>query len=65
MIDLLILIVGGGVLYALQLLSQSTADSNLQAALTYGSSIAVTIFNSIILFSLVITTEKERCETLT
>jgi hypothetical protein len=62
---LLVLALGGGVLYALQLLSQSTSNGTLQAVLTYGSSIVVIVFNEIILVILVMTTEKERCETLT
>lgn len=64
-LDILILLVGGGVLYGLGLLSKSTSDVNVQAIITNASSVFVIIFNSIILVILVLTTEKERCETMT
>jgi len=58
MIGVLILIIGGGAQYGLQLLSKSTSDESVKSMIDVLTSILITVFNAIIMISLVITTEK-------
>jgi len=58
MIGVLILIIGGGAQYGLQLLSKSTSDESVKSMIDILTSILITVFNAIIMISLVITTEK-------
>jgi hypothetical protein len=57
---ILILLIGGGAQYGLELLYNSTSDSTLQIVILVSNSLLILIFNSIIMFTLIITTKKER-----
>lgn len=51
-IAIIILLLGGGAQYGLQLLSLSTQDSTAKSLLGIASSVIVTIFNAVILITL-------------
>jgi len=60
MIGIVILMLGGGAQFGLELLYNSTSDSTLQNVISVGNSLIVTVFNTIIMITLVITTKLER-----
>lgn len=57
-IAIFILLLGGGTQFGLELLYNQTSDTTLKSVISIGNSLIVTIFNAIIMISLVITTKK-------
>jgi hypothetical protein len=53
-----ILLVGGGAQYGLELLYNATTDPTFQTVLTISNSFVVLVFNSIIMLTLIATTKK-------
>lgn len=64
-ISLFILGVGGGAQYYLAVLASQATDDLMKLVFRFLNPLIVNIFNSIILVTLVIMTEKERNETVT
>lgn len=63
-IALLVLLLGGGTQYGLGLLYNSTSNYTTQTFISALSFIVILVFNFIIMMTLIITTKKERNETL-